>query len=315
MPHLKLATVVLPCLLAAGLTLASTAADVKVEKTPTVIGFNKDIRPILADNCITCHGPDSAARQANLRLDRLDGLVAKRILVPGNPGASKLMQRINAHGVLQMPPASSQRVISREQKAKLADWIRAGANYEPHWAYQPIQNPKPTKVAGNPIDVYINSEIAKRKLVKSVSASKGEWLRRVTLDLTGLPPSDADVNAFVADTSPNAKVSVVDRLLASPAFGEHTAVAWLDIARYGDSYGYQSDQLSPTWPFRDWVVRAFNANMPYDQFIINQIAGDLRPDATVETKLGTTFQRLHRMTNEGGSVAEEWRMEGVADRV
>ena len=315
MPHLKLATVVLPCLLAAGLTLASTAADVKVPKTPSVIGFNKDIRPILADNCITCHGPDSAARQANLRLDRVDGLVAKRILVPGNPGASKLMQRINAHGVLQMPPASSQRVISREQKAKLADWIRAGANYEPHWAYQPIQDPKPPRVAGNPIDTYINSEIAKRKLVKSVAASKGEWLRRVTLDLTGLPPSDADVNAFVADTSPKAKASVVDRLLASPVFGEHTAVAWLDIARYGDSYGYQSDQLSPTWPFRDWVVRAFNANMPYDQFIINQIAGDLRPDATVETKLGTTFQRLHRMTNEGGSVAEEWRMEGVADRV
>ena len=315
MPHLKLATVILPCLLAVGLSLASTAADVKATVTAKRIGFNKDIRPILADNCITCHGPDSAARQAGLRLDRRDGLIAKRILIPGNPAASILMQRINAHGALQMPPASSQRVISRAQKDILAAWIRAGANYEPHWAYQPIQLVATPKGSGNPIDAFINVETSRRKLVSAPSASKVEWLRRVTLDLTGLPPTQADVNAFVADKSTKAKETVVDRLLASQAFGEHTSVAWLDLARYGDSYGYQSDQLSPTWPYRDWVIRAFNTNMPYDQFIINQIAGDLRPDATVETKLGTTFQRLHRMTNEGGSVAEEWRMEGVADRV
>ncbi len=315
MPHLKLATVVLPCLLAVGLSLASTAANVKSDATVKGIGFNKDIRPILADNCITCHGPDSAARRAGLRLDRRDGLVAKRILVPGNPSASILMQRINAHGVLQMPPASSQRVITREQKQMLATWIRSGANYEPHWAYQPIQLIKTPKGPGNPVDAFINAEITRRKLVPAGSATKREWLRRVSLDLTGLPPTQEDINAFVADSSKGAKETVVNRLLASPAFGEHTSVAWLDLARYGDSYGYQSDQLSPTWPYRDWVIRALNTNMPYDEFIVNQVAGDLRPDATVETKLGTTFQRLHRMTNEGGSVAEEWRMEGVADRV
>ncbi len=315
MPHLKLATVVLPGLLAIGLSLASTAANVKSDATVKGIGFNKDIRPILADNCITCHGPDSAARQAGLRLDRRDGLVAKRILVPGNPAASILMQRINAHGALQMPPASSQRVITREQKQMLATWIRSGANYEPHWAYQPVKQIKIPKGSGNPVDTFINAEITRRKLVPAGSATKREWLRRVSLDLTGLPPTQDDVNAFIADTSKGAKETVVDRLLASPAFGEHTSVAWLDLARYGDSYGYQSDQLSPTWPYRDWVIRALNTNMPYDQFIVNQMAGDLRQDATVETKLGTTFQRLHRMTNEGGSVAEEWRMEGVADRV
>jgi hypothetical protein len=214
-----------------------------------------------------------------------------------------------------MPPVSSQRVISNEQKQRLADWIRGGANYEPHWAYLPIHPVHPPKTSSNPIDAFIDAEISRRGLVKTASASKVEWLRRVTLDLTGLPPTVADLNRFLADTSAKAKETVVDRLLASTAFGEHTAVAWLDVARYGDSYGYQSDQLSPTWPYRDWVIRAFNANMPYDQFVINQVAGDLRPDATSETKLGTTFQRLHRMTNEGGSVAEEWRMEGVADRV
>lgn len=315
MPHLKLTTVVLPCLVAVGLSLASTAADVKPKASVKSIGFNKDIRPILADNCITCHGPDSAARQAGLRLDRRDGLVARRILVPGNPGASLLMQRINAHGPLQMPPASSQRVITNAQKAMLAQWIRGGAAYEAHWAYQPISRLKPVFSSGNPVDGFVNAQIAARKLEKAPQASKREWLRRVSLDLTGLPPTPDELKDFITDTSVKAKESVVDRLLASTAFGEHSAVAWLDLARYGDSYGYQSDQLSPTWPYRDWVVRAFNANMPYDQFIINQIAGDLRPDATVETKLGTTFQRLHRMTNEGGSVAEEWRMEGVADRV
>lgn len=315
MPHLKLATVVLPCLLAVGLSLASTAANVKSDATVKGIGFNKDIRPILADNCITCHGPDSAARQAGLRLDRRDGLVAKRILVPGNPAASILMQRINAHGALQMPPASSQRVITREQKEMLVTWIRSGANYEPHWAYQPVKQIKTPIGPGNPVDTFINAEITRRKLVVAGSATKREWLRRVSLDLTGLPPTQDDVNAFIADTSKGAKETVVNRLLASPAFGEHTSIAWLDLARYGDSYGYQSDQLSPTWPYRDWVIRAINTNMPYDQFIVNQMAGDLRPDATVDTKLGTTFQRLHRMTNEGGSVAEEWRMEGVADRV
>ena len=315
MPHLKLATVVLPCLLAVGLSLASTASDLKATGPLKSIGFNKDIRPILADNCITCHGPDSAARQAGLRLDRRDGLIEKRILVPGNPAASVLMQRINAHGALQMPPASSQRVITRAQKDLLAAWIRGGAAYEAHWAYQPVRRSKPPVVSGNPIDGFINAQILSRRLVKAPQASKREWLRRVSLDLTGLPPTTAELKDFISDTSLKAKETVVDRLLASTAFGEHSAVAWLDLARYGDSYGYQSDQLSPTWPYRDWVIRAFNSNMPYDQFIINQIAGDLRPDATVETRLGTTFQRLHRMTNEGGSVAEEWRMEGVADRV
>lgn len=315
MQQLKFASLVVPCLITVGLSLASTAASVQPKQALKKVGFNKDIRPILADNCITCHGPDSAARQAGLRLDRRDGLVAKRILVPGNPAASLLMKRINAHGALQMPPASSQRVITDEQKAKLSAWITSGADYEAHWAYQPIRRPVIAGASGKVIDAFIDAELVTRKLAKAPTASKSEWIRRVSLDLTGLPPTETDVKEFIADTSPKAKETVVNRLLASPAYGEHAAVAWLDLARYGDSYGYQSDQLSPTWPYRDWVIRAFNNNMPYDQFILNQMAGDLRPDATVETRLGTTFQRLHRMTNEGGSVAEEWRMEGVADRV
>lgn len=315
MQPLKNATLLLPCFLITGLSLASVAPPVNLDRTKQGISYNKDIRPILADNCITCHGPDSAARQAGLRLDRRDGLVEKGILVPGNPDASLLIKRINAHGALQMPPASSQRVITPEQKKRLSDWIRSGARYEPHWAYLPIHATQATKSSQNVIDAFVNAEINRRNLTKAGPASKREWIRRITLDLTGLPPSASEIQTFELDRSPKAKEAVVDRLLASPAYGEHAAVAWLDLARYGDSYGYQSDQLSPTWPYRDWVIRSFNANMPYDQFIINQVAGDLRPDATVETKLGTTFQRLHRMTNEGGSVAEEWRMEGVADRV
>lgn len=315
MLHMRLASVVLPFVVAVGMSIASTSAESNNVKPRQQIGFNKDIRPILADNCLTCHGPDSAARQAGLRLDRRDALISKRVILPGNPGASLLMQRINAHGPLQMPPASSQRSVSVEQKALLTAWIQNGAHYEPHWAYQAIRRPKTPIASRNPIDSFIESQLTTRKLEKATMASKREWLRRVTLDLTGLPPTLSELTEFLNDSKPSAKESVVERLLASQAFGEHSAVGWLDLARYGDSYGYQSDQLSPTWPYRDWVIRAFNANMPYDQFIINQIAGDIRPDSTSETRLGTTFQRLHRMTNEGGSVAEEWRMEGVADRV
>lgn len=306
--------------LCAGLTIASATlakqGTQKTQKSTIRVAFNKDIRPILADNCFSCHGPDSATRQAGLRLDQRDALIKARIIVPGNPRASTLIQRIfTAKRALQMPPAPSHKTLTEAQKIKLRTWVEAGAPYEQHWAYQPIR-PVPTRSGlGNSVDYFIDREIKQRNLTPAATSTRRAWIRRASYDLTGLPPTQADIAAFISDKSPKAKENVVDRLLASTAFGEHTSVAWLDIARYGDSYGYQSDQLSPTWPYRDWAIRALNANMPYDEFIVNQIAGDLRPDATIETKLGTTFQRLHRMTNEGGSVAEEWRMEAVADRV
>jgi hypothetical protein len=302
--------------LAASLCLASPPRTV-----PKPLGFNREIRPILAESCFTCHGPDRATRQANLRLDRSDDALVRAILVPGKPEKSPLIARIDARGALQMPPASSHKALTAAQKNTLRRWVAEGARYEPHWAFVPppaaVPVPAVKKAAWprGPIDRFVLARLEKEALAPSPEASRTDWLRRVSFDLNGLPPSVAELDAFLADPSPKAYETVVDRLLASPRYGERLASGWLDLARYADSYGYQSDQLSPTWPYRDWVVRAFNRNLPYNRFVTEQLAGDLLPGATREERLATTFNRLHRMTNEGGSVAEEWRMEYVADRV
>src|SRR5438105_9415023 len=211
--------------------------------------------------------------------------------------------------------------LFRSEKEKIRRWIAEGARYQPHWAFIPL----PDSVAvpavknrtwpRNEIDRFILGRLEKEGLKPSPEADKTRWLRRLTYDLIGLPPTPQEVEAFMSDKSAGAYGKVVDRLLASNHFGERMAVPWLDAARYADSYGYQSDQLCPTWPYRDWVVRAFNRDLPYDRFITEQLAGDLLPSATREQRLATAFNRLHRMTNEGGSVPEEWRQEGVADRV
>lgn len=284
--------------------------------------FNRDVRPLLSDRCFSCHGPDQNSRKAKLRLDVREVAIEKGAIVPGKPDESSLVKRIFATDPDDvMPPADSHLTLSPAEKKVLRDWIAQGAAYEPHWAFTapasaiPLPEVKKKSWPRNEIDYFVLARLEKEKLKPSKESSRERWLRRATFDLTGLPPTIEEVDAFLADKSPTAYEFVVDRLLKSQHFGERMAVPWLDAVRYADSYGYQSDQLSPTWPYRDWVVRAFNRNLPYDQFLIEQLAGDLLPGATREQRLATAFNRLHRQTNEGGSVEEEWRLEYVADRV
>ena len=220
-----------------------------------------------------------------------------------------------------MPPPESNLALTEKEKSTIRQWIAEGAKYQPHWSFIPLPAsvPVPTvknkKWPRNEIDQFILARLEKEKLKPSGEAERARWLRRVTFDLTGLPPKLEEIDAFLKDRSATAYEKVVDRLLASPRYGERMAVPWLDAARYADSYGYQSDQLSPTWPFRDWVVQAFNRNLPYDKFLTEQLAGDLLPLPKREDRLATAFNRLHRQTGEGGSIEEEWRNEYVSDRV
>jgi mono/diheme cytochrome c family protein len=293
------------------------------ERAPT---FNRDIRPILSQHCFACHGPDVAARKANLRLDRAEDASAPRdgspAIVKGDSAASELIRRVRAHdGDETMPPPEFKKPLSAEQIATLERWIRDGAEYESHWAFEPL----PRVVAVPPVrdsawprndfDRFVLARLEQESLSPSQPADATTLLRRVSLDLTGIPPTPEEMAAFVADPSDAAYRAAVDRLLASPRYGERFAQMWLDLARYADSYGYQSDQLSTLWPWRDFVVEALNENLPYDQFIAWQLAGDLLPDATPRQRLATAFNRLHRLTNEGGTIHEEFRIEGVADRV
>ncbi|NNM25044.1 MAG: DUF1553 domain-containing protein [Phycisphaerales bacterium] len=304
-----------------GAVVASTGA------VPPPVSFNRDIRPILSANCFQCHGPDAAARQANLQLDdRVAALRPRRsgrsVIVPGHPERSLLLERVEAHeAVDRMPPPETNKRLTADEVARLRRWIDEGASYETHWSFVPPVRPavpvRPgTDAHANPIDAFVGRRVRAAGLTPASPAEPALLLRRVTLDLTGLPPTQEELDAVDTHATPAAAYeAAVDRLLASPRFGERMAVPWLDVARYADSFGYQSDQLSPTWPYRDWVVRAFNRNLPFDEFIRWQIAGDLLPGATREQRLATAFNRLHRMTNEGGSVEEEWRLEYVADRV
>jgi Protein of unknown function (DUF1553)/Protein of unknown function (DUF1549)/Concanavalin A-like lectin/glucanases superfamily/Planctomycete cytochrome C len=308
---------------AVGLTLVGA---LRIEAA--ALQYNRDIRPILSDRCFKCHGPDSGSRKAKLRLDDSQSAYGPRkdpkehAIVPGKPDQSVLVRRIFATDPDDiMPPPASHLSLTDAQKKTLRQWIAEGAKYEPHWAFIapaasiPMPEVKNKRWARNEIDRYILARLEKAGIKPSKEADKTRWLRRVTYDLNGLPPSPEEVDAFLADHSESAYEKVVDRLLASKRFGQRMAVPWLDAARYADSYGYQSDQLCPTWPYRDWVVDAFNRNLPYDQFLTEQLAGDLLPNATRQQRLATAFNRLHRQTNEGGSVEEEWRIEYVSDRV
>ncbi len=290
--------------------------------------FNRDIRPILSDRCFKCHGPDKASRKGGLRLDVPEGAYAVReksglrAVAPGKPQESLVCRKIFATNADDaMPPPGSNLSLSLKEKERLRRWISEGARYQPHWAYVPL----PKKVAvprvkkkrwpRNEIDYFVLARLEREGLQPSKEADKLRWLRRVSYDLTGLPPTPREAQGFLSDKSAGAWAKAVDRLLASPHFGQRMAVPWLDAARYADSYGYQSDLLCPTWPYRDWVVDAFNRNVPYSQFILDQVAGDLLPGADESTRLATAFNRLHRQTNEGGSIEEEWRAEYVSDRV
>ncbi|HSP43299.1 MAG TPA: DUF1549 domain-containing protein, partial [Luteolibacter sp.] len=297
-----------------------------VETAPS---FRDEVLPILSGHCFECHGFDPGTRfpkDEPLRLDDFASATATRghgkAIVPGKPAESLVIKRARSLDPdLVMPPPESHKPLSETQIRILERWIAAGAKYERHWAFDappdtiPVPATKNPAWAKNPIDSFVLARLEKEQLGPSPPASPERWLRRVTYDLTGLPPAGTEIDAFLADTSPQARERVVERLLASPRFGEHMATHWLDVARYADSFGYQADIATNAWPYRDWVIRAFNDNLPFDQFIIHQLAGDLLPDATREQKLATAFSRIHRKTNEGGSVPEEFRQEGISDRV
>ena len=325
-------------LLVAGL-LGSTAArvDIRGDETRTSgqerpVSFNHEIRPLLADRCFACHGPDERARKAKLRLDtresihgtnRVGAPVRGAVVVPGRPEESELFRRImTVDEDDRMPPASSHLELSEAERELVRRWIVQGAVYEEHWSFQPLRPvPVPVPPGGaaawgrNEIDRFVLARLVSEGLSPAPEASKERLIRRVYLDLTGLPPSPGEVEAYLADDSAGAYEKRVDQALGSPAYGEARAGEWLDLARYADTYGYQSDVERDMSPWRDWVIRAFNEDLPYDQFLIWQLAGDLLPGATRDQVLATAFNRLHRQTNEGGSIEEEFRTEYAADRV
>ncbi len=283
-----------------------------------VVEFNKDIRPILSDHCFMCHGPDATHRQAGLRFDTPDGPAA--VIVPGHPEQSEIIRRITATDGDQMPPTTSgKKPITPHEAELIRQWIAQGAKYQPFWSFIPPTRPALPTVKNdawvrNPIDKFILSRLERDGLHPSPEADKRILIRRVTLDLTGLPPTPAEVDAFIADQSPNAWEKLVDRLLASPRYGERMAFRWMEAARYGDSNGYQTDGPRDMWRWRDWVINAFNGNMPWDRFTVEQLAGDLLPNATLDQKIASGFNRNHRTTGEGGIIDEEYRVEYVVDR-
>lgn len=287
------------------------------------LDFSRDVLPILSDKCFKCHGPDAESRMAGLRLDTADGAFADRggrwAIVPGKPAESLLVQRIN-HPDAPMPPPGSGKSLSKAEIAMLTKWIEEGAAYGKHWAFLALPQRIPVPGVGkswarDDLDRFVFARLQREGLKPTPEASRERWLRRVTFDLTGLPPTTEEVADFLGDNGAKAYERVADRLLASPHYGERMAVDWLDAARYSDSYGYQSDLLMPTWPYRDWVVRAYNDNKPYDRFLTEQIAGDLLPNATRDQRLATAFNRLHRQSNEGGSIPADFKNEYAVDRV
>ena len=293
---------------------------------PEVVTFNTHIQPILSENCYQCHGPDSGSRKADLRLDR-DEFAFKPLksgqpaIIKGHATASEVVRRMRHKDPKEvMPPPVTHKVISEQQLALVEKWIDQGAHYEEHWSLIPPRRaPVPTVTdttwPKNPVDQFILARLRKEGLTPAPEAGKAALLRRVTLDLTGLPPTPEEVDAFLADTRPDAYGQAVDRLLASPAYGEQQARYWLDAARYADTHGIHIDNYRSIWPYRDWVIKAFNANQPFDQFTIEQLAGDLLPNPTVEQKIATGFHRCLPTTGEGGAIAEEYLATYAKDRV
>ena len=295
--------------------------------TYDVVDFNYDVKPILSDKCYACHGPDDKARQANLRLDIKSGIETalelnnnRYILDVKHVENSELIKRIESEELnFVMPPPESNLKLSENEKIILKKWIEQGAKWEPHWSYTKpklYDIPKTTfeDWPTNEIDFFISKKIEENGLKPSPKENKEILLRRVSFDITGLPPTIDQIDSFINDNSTDAYEKVVDRLLKSSSFGERMASIWMDLARYGDSHGYQDDQERIMWPWRDWVIHAYNDNLPYDKFITWQIAGDMIPNATKEQILASGFNRNHKITQEGGVIPEEYRVEYVADR-
>ena len=306
------------CLVVPGLLLGLPL--VAAEPAPN---FSREILPILSDHCYACHGPDAGHRKGKLRLD--DESAAKRerndgtVVVPGNSADSEMFYRVTATDPDEvMPPPDSHKALTEAQKALIGRWIDSGAKWGVHWSLTELTRPDvphlPDAAHGrNPIDAFVRARLVREKLAPSHEASRETLIRRVTLDLTGLPPTPVEVDAFVADTAKDAYERLVDRLLASPAYGERMAWDWMEVARYADTNGYQGDNERTMWPWRDWVVKAFNENMRYDDFTIWQLAGDLLPGSTREQKIATAFLRNQPINGEGGRIPEENRVEYVLD--
>lgn len=300
----------------AGLAIAGASparADDPVE-------YNRDVRPILSETCFTCHGPDSAARKADLRLDQREAALKAEVIVPGDPENSEIIIRILSEDPNEMmPPPSSHKTLTAEQKDILRRWVAQGAEYQPHWSFIPPKRPEPPTVKDgawprNPIDRFVLAKLEAAGLAPAPEADRRTIARRLSLDLIGLPPEPADVEAFVNDQSPDYYEKYVDKLLASPAWGEHRGRYWLDAARYADTHGYHIDNYREMWTYRDWVIDAFNRNMPFDRFTTEQIAGDLLPNRTLDQQIASGFNRCNMTTNEGGVIPEEFLVIYTRDR-
>jgi hypothetical protein len=289
------------------------------------VDFDRDVRPVLSDNCFACHGPDANHRMANLRLDTEEGLFADRgsyrIVTAGDPAKSRLFARINAATPgSRMPPAQAGTTLNAAQIELVRKWIEQGAKWQRHWSFVAPQRPalpavRNEKWVRNPIDRFVLARLEREGLAPSAEAGRATLLRRLSFDLTGLPPTPAEVDAFLTDKSPDAYEKQVDRLLALPQYGERMAMQWLDLARYADTHGYHIDSHRDMWKWRDWVIDSFNRNLPFNRFGIEQLAGDLLPGATVQQKLASGFNRNHMINYEGGAIPEEYQVEYVADRV
>ncbi len=292
-------------LLAAALWLAPVGA--------AELSYNRDIRPILSDNCFFCHGPDASHRKAKLRLDVREEAVKAEAFAPGNAEESELVKRIfTADEDDLMPPPDSAKKLTAAQKETLKAWIAQGAKYEAHWAYLP---PKKAAVEGNGVDFLVRKQLKEKGLKPAPEADRRTLARRLSFDLVGLPARPDDVEAFEKDGSADAYENVVERLMASPHYGERMAIGWLDVVRFADTIGYHSDNPRNVWPYRDYVIRSFNDNKPFDQFTREQIAGDLLPNSGQEEKVGSAFNRLLLSTEEGGAQEKDYEARMLTDRV
>jgi mono/diheme cytochrome c family protein len=292
---------------------------------PRKISFNRSIQPILSENCYPCHGPDSGARKASLRLDRKENAFAPHekfgpAIFPGQPDKSPLVKKIEAKNPKdRMPPPEAHKTLKPEQIALLREWVRQGAEYEPHWSFlapkaQTVPEVRQKEWVRNAIDNFVLARLEREGLAPSPEADRRSLIRRVTYDLTGLPPAPEEVEAFVADSSPDAYEKVVDRLLASPRYGEHRAHYWLDVARYGDTHGLHTDHFRSIWPYRDYVIKAYNQDKPFDRFIKEQLAGDMLPDKTLDSIVASAYVRAGISTAEGGTLSEELRVNNKRER-
>ena len=299
----------------------TSSAGLLVQAAPAV-DFDRQVRPILSDNCFTCHGPDEKHRMLGIHFDTKEGAFGKPgVIVPGDSAQSKMYLRVsNPNEAMRMPPVSSGRKLTPAQINTIKNWIDSGAKWDTHWSYSVPVRPelpavKQVSWVRTPIDRFVLAKLEQENLSPAPEADKAILLRRVTFDLTGLPPSRAELQAFLADRSPNAYEKVVDRLLASPHYGERMTTPWLDFARYSDTHGYHIDSGREMWPWRNWVIKAFNENMPYDQFTVEQIAGDLLPHPSQYQIIATGFNRNHMINFEGGAIPEEYQNEYIVDRI